>query len=214
MLLIILYDYQKLTPSQCFWDSPSKRSQRRRQVHPWLPAFKPGNCPPVSCPALSAHLHYKSSSSKVSVHRSIIMSSSMGRSASCKTQGGRGFHFSLRIPGPRRRRRPRPLCLYPTSLQLHLHLQLPARKQGQWWEAFISLCDLQEGFSWIQQNWLLPCPGNLQDPIREMGNLTALSKCPSLEDGELHHKAPTNGISCSCFRERNAIALYLWDIQL
>lgn len=85
MLLLILYNNQKLTPSQCFWDSPSKMSQRWRQVQPWLPAFKAGNCPPLSCPSLSAHLHYKSSSSKVSVHLSIIISSSMGRSSSCKT---------------------------------------------------------------------------------------------------------------------------------
>lgn len=128
MLLLILYNNQKLTPSQCFWDSPSKMSQRRRQVQPWLPAFKAGNCPPLSCPSLSAHLHYKSSSSKVSVHLSIIISSSMGRSSSCKTQGRRGLHFSLRIPGPRRKRRPRSFSLYPTSLPLHLHLQLLARK--------------------------------------------------------------------------------------
>lgn len=128
MLLLIFYNNQKLTPSQCFWDSPSKMSQRRRLVKPWLPAFKAGNCPPLSCPSLSAHLHYKSSSSKVSVHLSIIMSSSMGRSSSYKTQGGRGLHFSLRIPASRRNRRPRSLSLYPTSLQLHLHLQLLARK--------------------------------------------------------------------------------------
>lgn len=130
-LLLTLFNNHKLKPSKYFCNNPSKMPQRLRQVQPLVPACKLGNCPPHSRPSLPAPPHHKSSSSKVSMHLSIIISSSMGRSGSCKTRGGRGLNFSLRIAGPRQMRRPRylrmPLSLRPTFLQLHLHCQLLAR---------------------------------------------------------------------------------------
>lgn len=89
-LLLMLYNNQKQKPSTCFWESPSKISQKAEAGQG---AFKLGNCPLHSLPPLPALLHYRSSSSNVSMHCNINNSSSMGRSGSCNTQDGRGWVF-------------------------------------------------------------------------------------------------------------------------
>ena len=106
------------------------------------------------------------------MHLSIIISSSMGRSGSCKTQGGRGS-----MPGPRQMEgRPQHL---PQGLPPSLATPSPAPSQEvrlqRGGPTSISLNstlnDLQKGFSCTQQNWLLGC---FQDPIRERGGLSKL----------------------------------------
>lgn len=89
-LLLMLYNNQNENHQHASGRVHPKYPRRPRRVQR---AFKLGNCPLPSLPPLSALLHYRSSSSKVSKHCNINSSSSMGRSASCNTQGGRGLIF-------------------------------------------------------------------------------------------------------------------------
>ena len=114
---------------------------------------------PLLLPAL---LHHRSSSSNVSVHLNIIVSSSTGRSGSCKTPGERiQVLFEGSRPQVGQMAPPSQACLLPLLLP-HISSVVssppaPARKlQAMRGRESISislasvLFGLQKGFSWIQ----------------------------------------------------------------
>lgn len=74
------------------------------------------------------------------------------------------------------------------------------------------LCDFRKGFSWIQQSWLLPAPGDFWDPIRENQEIVKLY--PSARPQRTVHCTMMHllqGYHAAVPKKGNKLALYLRD---